>query len=578
MSLARIGDFLRDMRIFRWAGSRTKLSDRTHGLEKIALKAVTILAFFSFGLAALLPVYTDEIVWKVAHGRLGFDGFQVPKLSLSCAADAVSLPASIVPIRVIDTLMYQWISGPLAIRVMGMVFFLLWLSGTWVLLQRLVPPIADKWTIAGSLVAFVMLGVMPFLMVISRPEQWLLMGITVLLIICMEERNPTYRSLSYEITMATLFVFGSAVILAAHPRAIFVLPLMVTATLKAFNRRTTVCIITVLLIYLCATYYDFWAEEVSCQDPYYQRHLEPYSIMLAASSGHISEYLAKLTDLIVHDPGHFLFVSSFGFYSPHTSGIIPTYPWPWITLPLTLAIAAFVGATSACGFCAFVIIVIETLRQRHVSIKVSALASVWGLLFISLFVRAQRQDYEVTLIEPLLGLVTILSIWAAREQLGHWLGTSRFQRLSRSALRTLLLLSIVSQIALLSGYFHNAVKSWITPGYPKDQHWSVANFGYESLRAKILETAAMCGINPKNHPHHLVVDEVTYFALREAHQPFFTLFLDENNWGAGIHDIRALLTQQRSAGIIVGCQWIPSKLRGEAVVNGDFCCVPSFAS
>jgi hypothetical protein len=129
------------------------------------VKAVTILAFFSFGLAALLPVYTDEIVWKVAHGRLGFDGFQVPQLALSCAADAVSLPASIVPVRVIDTLMYQWISAPLAIRIIGVGFFVLWLSGTWVLLQRLVPPIADKWTIAGSLVAFVALGVMPFLMV-----------------------------------------------------------------------------------------------------------------------------------------------------------------------------------------------------------------------------------------------------------------------------------------------------------------------------------------------------------------------------------------------------------------------------
>jgi hypothetical protein len=394
----------------------------------------------------------------------------------------------------------------------------------------------------------------------------------------MQEKKFTPRSFLYEIIIATLFVFGSAVILAAHPRALFVLPLMVIATLKSLNRKSILTITVLLLIFFSTTYYAVWAEEASCQDPFYQRHLEPYSVMLAASSGHISEYLTKLSNLLIHDPGHFFFISSFGFYSPHTSGIIPRYPWPWITLPITLAIGAFVGAMSACGFCAFVIIVIETLRQRHVSIKASALASVWGLLFVSLFARAQRQDYEVTLIEPLLGLVTILSIWAAREQLGHWLGTLRFQRLACSALGTLLSLSIVSQIALLAGYSHNAVESWITPGYLKDQRWSVANFGYEGLRAKILETAAMCGINPKNHPHHPVVDEVTYFALREAHQPFLTLFLDENNWGAGIRDIRALLTQQRSAGMIVGCQWIPSKLRGEAVVNGAFCCLPSFAS
>jgi hypothetical protein len=441
MARTRIGDlFLKNRQISRCTGSRTKLGDPKHGLERIALKAVTILALFSFGLAALLPVYTDEIVWKVAHGRLGFDGFQVPRLAPSCTADAVSLPASIVPVRVIDTLMYQWISGPLAIRVIGIGFFVLWLFGTWVLLQHLVPPIADRWTIAGALVAFVTLGVMPFLMVISRPEQSLLIGITVLLIICMQEKHPTPRSFLYEIIIATLFVFGSAVILAAHPRALFVLPLMVIATLKSFNRKTIVTITVLLLVFFATTYYALWAEEASCPDPFYQRHLEPYSIMLATSSGHLSEYITKLTNVLIHDTGHFFFLSSFGFYSPHTSGIIPTYPWPWSTLPLTLAIAAFVGATSVCGFCAFVIIVIETLRQRRLSIKASALASVWALLFVSLFARAQRQDYEVTLIEPLLGLVSILSIWAAREQLGHWLGTSRSQRLACSAFTTLLLL------------------------------------------------------------------------------------------------------------------------------------------
>jgi hypothetical protein len=142
--------------------------------------------------------------------------------------------------------------------------------------------------------------------------------------------------------------------------------------------------------------------------------------------------------------------------------------------------------------------------------------------------------------------------------------------------RILLLLSIVSQVALVAGYSRNVAGSWITPGYPKDQKWSVANFGYGGLKAKILDTAAMCGIEAQNHPHHLVVDELTYFALRQAHQPFLMTYLDEDLWGGGIHDVRTVLTQQHSAGMVVGCQWVPSSLRTEAIVNGGFCCIPSF--
>jgi hypothetical protein len=298
---------------------------------------------------------------------------------------------------------------------------------------------------------------------------------------------------------------------------------------------------------------------------------------LAAASGHLLHYLAQLAKMLLHHRAQFFFLSEIGFLSYHTSHIIPGYPWNWVGLPLTLAVAAFVGAMSACGFCAFLIVVIETIRQRRVSIQAAALASVWALLFVSLFARAYRSDYEAALVEPLLGLVSILSIWVARDRLRRWLGAVPFRRITHSAFTILLLLSIVSQVALIAGYSRYARGSWVTPGYPKAQKWSVANFGYGELRSQIMQTAAMCRINP-NQAHHLVVDELTYFALRLAHQPFLMTYLDENLWGWGISDVRALLTREQSAGMVVGCQWVPSTLRTEVTVNGPFCCIPAFAS
>jgi hypothetical protein len=548
--------------------------------QRIALLAVISLAPVSFGVAALLPVYTDEIFWKMIHGRLGYDGFEVRSGTMvpSCGPDAFTPPPLMLPFRLLDTLMYQWISEPLMVRLVGIGFFIVWVTGTWLLLQRLVPPLADRWKIAGALVAFVTLGVMPFLMVISRPEQLLLIGITVLLVICMDERPSPRRTLSREAINAIVLVFGCAMILAAHQRAIFALPLMVLAALKLLNRRAVIAAAIFAIAVFAVTAYSDWTLRWACPgDASASSLFEMESIGLAAASGHLHHYFGQLMKMLLHQPAHFFFLSEFGFLNHHMSNIIPGYPWDWVGPPLTLAVAAFLGAMSACGLVAFLVVLFDTLRQHRVPIQALALGSVWALLFASLFARAWRSDYEEILVEPVLCLVSILSIWLARDRIRDWFSAVYSRRITHSAFSILLSLSIVSQVALIAGYSRYAVGSWLTPGYPKGQKWSVANFGYGQLKSQITKTAEACGIDPL-HAHHLVVDELTYFALRQTHQPFLMTYLDENLWGWGIRDIRALLTREKSSGMVVGCQWVPTALRAEVTVNGPFCCIPAFVS
>jgi hypothetical protein len=549
-------------------------------LERIALLAVMILALVSFGLAALLPVYTDEIFWKMIQGRLGYDGFEVRSGTMvpTCGPDAFTSPPLMLPFRFLDTLMYQWISEPLTIRLVGIGFFVVWLVGTWLFLQRLVPPFADRWTIAGTLVAFVTLGAMPFFMVISRPEQPLLIGITVLLLICMGERPPPRRSPSREAISASALVIGCAMLLATHQRALLALPLMVFAALKLLYRRAVTGVVIFVILFFAVVAYKDWTIRWACPgDASASSLFEMVSIGSAAASGHLHHYIGQLVKLLIYQPTKFFYLSELGFLSPHMSSIIPDYPWDWVGIPLNLAVATFLAVISACGFAAFLIVCIQTLRRGCVSVQIFALASVWALLFASLFARASRSDYEETLIEPLLCLVSVLSIWVAQDQIRRWLGAVCSRRINRSAFNIVILLSIGSQVALITGYSRYAVTSWVTPGYAKGQRWSVVNFGYDQLRPQIMETAAKCGINP-NHAHHLVVDELTYFALRQAHQPFLMTYLDENFWGWGISDVQALLRGEQSAGMIIGCQWVPSALRSEVTVNTPFCCIPAFAS
>jgi hypothetical protein len=174
-------------------------------------------------------------------------------------------------------------------------------------------------------------------------------------------------------------------------------------------------------------------------------------------------------------------------------------------------------------------------------------------------------------------LVSLGSIWVARDIISERLGAFRVRRFARFGFAALIGISILNQVALLAVYSQSAVGAWTDPGYPRGQIYSFTAFGYDGLRPKILETAARCGIDPASHPRHLVVDGLTYFALDSSYQPIFMTYIDERGWGKKIADIGGLLAKLHSEGMVAGCEWIPSKLRSKAVENGQFCCLPAFA-
>ena len=537
------------------------------------------LSVASYGLALTSPIYTDEIGWKLIQGHFVDDGHLSRSSDLvpSCGADTFSTPAPLVPIRYVNALITDSLSQPSDIRLYGLFLSLAWASTTWLLLRKLLAPEVSGEQVAVGLVGVVTLGVMPLIMVMSRPEQVLLIGVSVFLILALGERPSRQRPFLRELVLASALVIGSALVLGSHPRAILTLPVIVVACVRVIQRRTiSFAVAAIVTVFAFVAFTDFSAR-LACPDDESVRNAFAFeSIGLAAANHMLGEFFQRLASVLVETPGAFYFVTQFGFNDSYASQIIPPYPYREAGFALTVLIAAFVAGLVLTGIAAFILAAATRIRKRQGLVALAGLASTWALPLASMFARTTRYNYEAQLIEPVLVLASVLSIWFAREELSKLLGQPRLVRYVRAGFGGLLVLSVASQIALLAGYAPIARLAWSGGGYVSRQPLSVSVGGFPRLRDTILAAAAACNIRPGNTTQHLVVDELTFFAFRHTNTPYLMTYIHPNYWGGGISDLPAFLARKRSAGVIVGCQWIVPEFVSVAQTNG-FCCVPSFS-
>ena len=154
------------------------------------------LALIVASLAAgiLLPVYTDEVGWRFQE-RAGFDG--VDKLYTdSCGPGTIVRPPFfMMPARWYSAVFNGAFPDPLAIRLSGILYAICWIGMLVVLIRRVAPEPMRRDALTIVAVTLMGIGVMPLLLVWSRPEQPILLGITGALLIAFGKRGDGAASI-----------------------------------------------------------------------------------------------------------------------------------------------------------------------------------------------------------------------------------------------------------------------------------------------------------------------------------------------------------------------------------------------
>jgi hypothetical protein len=518
----------------------------------------------SLGLATFLPVYTDEVTSKLLDGRLFLDRWHQLTLVPQCGASPSGpLFLLMIPRLVIDSLIYGELTHPLIIRLIGIAMFVVLMIVLVVMMPRAMLIPLDRVTVAAIAAAVAGLGVTPFLMVLNRWEQPLVLITTLLVLLPLVPSGTRPHSPRRGVIKAGGLVLLAVLFLSLHPRAVLLTPVLAVGVWMMLPTLSQRLAGAASVGALSAAFTIYYHQRFQCPAaPGVRRIFE--SVVLPMDQVLHPLWLARdaLSNLRTV-PQYwrnirfaYWYASDWLPHDPERLGLVP--------FAVNRAIELVYWALMAGLAVALAYQVVETARRRSLSSRACLLfASAIGLAG-SAMIWVPKTFYSGILVLPLLAVSVAIGLPPIR--IGTWTG------LGRVAVGALVIVSLISQTVLWTRYTPIAFGEWMAGGYLERQPLSYSFFDYDRQRKKITATALRCGLDLPSRPRHLVVDDLTYPALARVQEPFHVIYVGKY-WGQDIDDLVGFLRERGAAGILAGCDLLPESVRRLAYRNDRFCCM-----
>lgn len=521
---------------------------------------VVLAAMLLIGL--LLPLYSDEVGWRLQE-RAGFDG--VDKLfSEQCGPNTLAVPPwFMMPVRWYSALFNGAWPTPFAVRLSGVAYALIWLVLLLALIRRLTVDGQRRGQLTTLACGLMGLGVMPWLLVWSRPEQPIILSVTAALLIGITGAQDKRPRLWAPVAILMLGIIA----LSYHFKTLILIPLFLTAMVTAAPPRRAwavqgLCMLALVGATMVATHY--WLARMACpSDPVLAADHASQSLglsMMAHQKGALGWAMAPLR-LIANYQIPVYVAQAAPDITPMSNWLLPHL----VSKPTQIAWTIALNLLWLAGFVLMAWALVAALWQRRLDRPMLlagvtlACASAWCMSQIV------RNVYEASFILPLLALSFVIA-------LSGTLSPKLARALSRITPAIGLALPI-SALAILGIYGPSLAATAGQAGYLPDRNYSVGLGAYGALRQQILQAAAACGITLERHPARLLIDDVTYFTFMDMPLPDHKTTVLEPRWRGNLADPLAYLRQRGSSGMVLGCAALPADLRQKAHARGGICCI-----
>ena len=536
----------------------------------LAVCAGAVLAVLasSLTLARWLPIYTDEIWWKAFRSRLFLDhGYaSLHGLHLCTSHAAHPEPMFFLPFRVLDAWIYQDMSNPLKLRIGGIAQFLVLLSLAIVMVARSLRCQGWQWGWAVlGVAAFFGLGVLPFAMVMNRPEPLSVICLLGLALLALSQRPSLVLS-------AFAFVLGTGAI-AYSIRALYFTPWVALALWKTARSRPLQIALLVGWLAISVTSYRFYSAHASCPElPAYAGFIARYRVNPAdlvrvplASFARIAENVVATKAWFTHPEFKDRYMSDWLPPRRHeaTLGDEPFNAG----IRLVYALWFVPGAI----LCLWPLVVPRASRIRADARYQLGLALAVCLIASSALVN-YKNDYEVLLALPLalLALALIIGGWTGNDRAPVWLG-----RWIVAGVALCAVVSLASMIHLRQSFAAIADASWKRPGGVYAQPYSTSTVRTPESSQLVRTAAAACGIVPARDLDRLVVDDWTISEFWEGTRPQYVFFLTTaGGIEFGAADFFETYRHSDAPGLITQCHFLPPQAQARAIHTRGLCCLP----
>lgn len=503
----------------------------------------------------LLPTYPDELLWTLISARYFLDGGRLVYLAPVCANGFLNAaPITWYPYWIVNSLIFGDLSDIHRLRIFAVCTSAVFIFGVAWFLPRVVPTVYGLVARIGIVCACLSLGVMPFLMAFSRPEQHVLVIVSAALglAVLVSSRKKPVRA--WEAWMlAAAYALLAASLLAAHVKGAFLLPALLVAAAAAIRRPVPWLATFGVALYSCWETYAIWRDRTNCpESPFLTQIFQSLSL----SPRNLAEGIGPFLHAVKVDLSQsFLYWQRVEFLPENQSGWLPN-----MTFPPTV-IERFVNqAIPAALIVAYLVIAAALLSAIYEWMQHGRKPAMETLLALCLAAfppvlavyQGIKNFYEASLIFPIIGLAVIFSL--------HSLIRLRFAvPAGRILLTVTLLVGLASQAAFLNR-FYGRYSVW-------SKNWTAIYGQTENIR----NLAGVCGLPADGSSSRVMMDMPSYPALWRTREPLFLEYM-VGYWGTGIDQDR-LLRERNVSAIVGACYLIPPKFQGRTIGSQGYCCV-----
>ncbi|WP_347903244.1 hypothetical protein [Pseudomonas purpurea] len=515
-----------------------------------------------------VPIYSDEVVSKWSASRFFLEGHNLVSLYPQCttmsdrAVSPIFYPAALLISTVYANL------SPLGIRVSGIVLALTWfaLLAFWCFKQT-----GDKTTaiqrLAG-LIGLSALGIMPYLWILSRSEQFLTLPLLIFCVTALYFKE--IKSAGLQCAGALLLIVTLSCFFYMHPKSLFFLPFLLAALWLAtasYHKLVRLALLSYAVILFAQVLHESNAIAACTDAPAIQSILAANTLLPKMLFSAPTEFIDAAYQNLINFPERLL--RHLTFNATSQSGWLPPIEEStgftlFVNFLIKYCFYALVVGVHLASLLTFIVQIIK--RKFSAPIIMAALLAAADILNIAFF--NVQHFYSGVQFVPLSIILTALLFQNVdiSKSYGRWgIGYSVISVVSITSM-------IVFLLSVTPATIKNSSSSTATlPGQPL----SIPVFNTQSHLKSIEELGASCGLTPGN-AGNMVLDHMTYFAFLKEKKPIHVLYVSEIGYGGDLTHGRLLpfLRKLESPGIITRCEWIPNEFRKAQKSNDmGYCCV-----
>ncbi|MDO8448281.1 MAG: hypothetical protein Q7T10_05695 [Rhodoferax sp.] len=533
--------------------------------------SMVVLIFVALIVSGLLvPIYGDEVSTKMTQATILSNGGRMLTAIPQCFPElTMRIPASWYPAAGIYQLLYNDL-GPLAIRISGVVFALLFVFMVALGFKRLVPSNVSSATLLAVFVAVLGLGVLPLTLVLARSEQWLLLLLVYFIFFPLENKQGVQ---SFKAMQVIVFLICTSLFFFTHPKSAFFFPVVLVSALVGFQKNLRLQIITVTFAVVCLAQTVFAGRELfKCEDaPIIASSFASQTVSISTLAAQPFTLFKLFYIYLVTFPEKAIQYTV--FHSAYFSTWLPSLPHGEELGTLELFINPMISAS-------VLLVIVIGLILPPIAIFIAyfrgvsshfhlLLGAIWVSLIAHLAIYINWNFYASVLPLGVLALLICLCLVDI-----PWSKNWRFFGVSIViALSGVFLLSAFVLFSSLTPRLINLLAESNELGVP-GQSLSVPTFRYPLQRERIRQFASLCGLKGDGATR-LVVDDLTYLAFERLREPMHLAYISEKGMGQDIKgtELIRFLNSKGSSGIIAKCTLLPDAVRPYALEYENLCCV-----